>query len=235
MASEFRVSGMLAPMTALLFLALSIGIVDSVNPSTLGPALYLATGKAAAKSVALFAAGAFGVYTIGGIAIALGPGQALLDLLPHPGHRLVHVLELLGGGFALLLAAGLWIKREVIERRLGRATSGNERGGRGPFLLGVGIMLVELPTAFPYFAVIAAAVGSGKRLVDQLIVLVVFNLAFVTPLLAILALCAFAQERSTAALATWRVRINRVGPILLPAVVLIAGIVLIVVGLAGLT
>jgi cytochrome c biogenesis protein CcdA len=216
-------------------LALSIGIVDSINPSTLGPALYLATGKKAARNVALFTAGAFGVYAIGGIAIALGPGQALLDLLPHPSHRLVHLLELYGGAIALLLAAGLWVKRGSIERRLGRATSGSEKGGRGPFLLGAGIMLVELPTAFPYFAVIAAVVGSGKRLVDQLIVLVVFNLAFVTPLLAILALCAFAQERSAGTLEAWRVRIKRLGPTLLPIVVLIAAIVLIAIGIAGLT
>ncbi|HWB22848.1 MAG TPA: GAP family protein [Gaiellaceae bacterium] len=220
-------------MVALLALALSIGFVDSVNPSTLGPALYLATGRQAARNVALFAAGAFGVYTVGGIAIALGPGQALLDVLPHPGHRVVHLFELYGGVLAVLLAVGLWLKRRSIERRLGRARS--ERGGHGPFLLGAGIMLVELPTAFPYFALIAAVVGSGRRLVDQVVVLLLFNLIFVAPLLAIVALCAFAQERSAGTLELWRMRINRLGPILLPAIVLIAGIVLVAVGAAGLT
>lgn len=96
-------------------------------------------------------------------------------------------------------------------------------------------MLVELPTAFPYFALIAAVVGSGRRLVDQVVVLLLFNLIFVAPLLAIVALCAFAQERSAGTLELWRMRINRLGPILLPAIVLIAGIVLVAVGAAGLT
>jgi cytochrome c biogenesis protein CcdA len=225
---------MLARMVGLVLLALSIGMVDSLNPSTLGPALYLATGEKAARNLALFTAGAFGVYLAGGVAIALGPGQALLALLPHPDERSVHLLELGGGAIALLLAGVLWWKRGSIERRLGKTTS-KGKGGHGSLLLGGGIMLVELPTAFPYFAVIAAVVGSGRSWFDQLIVLLVFNLMFIAPLLAILALCTFARDRSQRRLAVWRLRINRLGPILLPAVILVAGIVLIAVGIVGLS
>ena len=214
-------------MIALLALALSVGIVDSINPSTIGPALYLATGKNAVRNVALFTVGAFSVYIVGGIAIALGPGQALLALLPRPDRHILHLLELVIGVGALLLAAVLWRERGRIETRLDRRKGST--GGHGPLLLGAGIMVVELPTAFPYFAVIAAVVGSGRNMADQLIALLLFNVAFIAPLLGILALCAFARSERT--LEALRVRVDRAGPILVPALVLVVGLVLIVLGL----
>jgi cytochrome c biogenesis protein CcdA len=212
---------------ALLALALSVGFVDSINPSTVGPALYLATGKNAGRSVALFIVGVLTVNIVGGIAIALGPGQALLALLPRPDNHILHLLELVIGVGILLLAAVLWRERGRIETRLNRRKAGT--GGHGPLLLGAGIMAVELPTAFPYFAVIAAVVGSGRNMADQLITLLLFNVAFIAPLLGILALCAFARSERT--LEAWRVRVDRAGPILVPALVLVVGLVLIVLGL----
>jgi hypothetical protein len=66
---------------ALIALALSVGIVDSINPSTIGPAVYLASTTHAARSLSLFTAGVFAVYATGGIALALGPGQALPTII----------------------------------------------------------------------------------------------------------------------------------------------------------
>jgi cytochrome c biogenesis protein CcdA len=139
------------------------------------------------------------------------------------------VLELVIGVGALLLAAVLWRGRTRIEARLDRRRG--SAGSRAPLLLGAGIMAVELPTAFPYFAVIAAVVGSGRNVGDQLIALFVFNVAFIAPLLGILALCTFASARSEHSLQAWRVRVDRLGPILVPALVLVVGIVLLVLGL----
>jgi cytochrome c biogenesis protein CcdA len=212
-------------MLALIALALSVGIVDSINPSTVGPALYLASGANAVRSIALFTAGAFTVYAAGGIVLALGPGQAL----PHPGHRVVHLLELGFGAAAIVLAVVLWLARDRIARRLQRRHEGS--GGRAPFLLGAGIMAVELPTAFPYFAVIAAVADSGRDVVDQVAALLLFNLAFVAPLVGILALRAVAGERGERALESWRLRIDRQGAVLVPALVLVIGVVLVVLGL----
>ena len=213
-------------MIALLVLALSVGIVDSINPSTVGPALYLAAGAHSVRNLALFIVGASGVYTAGGIALALGPGEAL----PQPGHHVVQLLELIAGAGALLLAAILWLIRERIARRLKRHRP--RRDGRAPLLLGAGIMAVELPTAFPYFVVIAAVADSGRNVTDQVIALLVFNAAFIAPLLAILVLRAGAGTRSAGVLESWRLRIDRQGPVLVPALLLAIGIVLIVLGLA---
>ncbi len=212
-------------MLALLALALSVGIVDSINPSTVGPALYLAAGSNAVRSLALFTAGAFVVYTTGGIILALGPGEAL----PQPSHRVVRLLELGFGSGAVVLAVVLWFARGWVGRRLQRQHT-NSESGRGPLLLGAGIMAVELPTAFPYFAVIVAVAGSGRGVADQIGALLLFNLAFVAPLLGILALRAFAGARGERALESLRGRIDAHGAKLVPALVLAIGIVLLVLG-----
>ena len=59
--------------------------------------------------------------------------------------------------------------------------------GRSSALLGATITAVELPTAFPYFAAIAAIVGSGVGPARQVILLLLFNVCFVLPLLVIVA------------------------------------------------
>jgi cytochrome c biogenesis protein CcdA len=214
-------------MLALLALALSVGIVDSINPSTVGPALYIAAGSNAVRSLALFTAGAFAVYTTGGIVLALGPGEAL----PQPSHRVVRLLELGVGAGAVVLAVALWLARGWVGRRLQRQHTRTGGGGRGPLLLGAGIMAVELPTAFPYFAVIVAVAGSGRSVVDQVGALLLFNLAFVAPLLGILALRAFAGPRGERALESLRGRIDAHGAELVSLLVLAIGIILLVLGL----
>jgi hypothetical protein len=74
-------------MTHLLALALLIGIVDSANPSTIAPALYFAAGKDADTSLAGFIAGVFFTNLAAGVLLALGPGQALMAVVPRPGAR----------------------------------------------------------------------------------------------------------------------------------------------------
>src|SRR5207253_11148571 len=73
-----RASDKLAPVVALVFLVVSVGLVDSLNPSTIAPALYLATGKNAVRSLAGFTAGVFGFNLAGGVVLLLGPGRAVV-------------------------------------------------------------------------------------------------------------------------------------------------------------
>jgi cytochrome c biogenesis protein CcdA len=129
----------------------------------------------------------------------------------------------------ILLAAVLWVTRSWIAARLKRHQESGT--SRAPFLLGAGIMAVELPTAFPYFAVIAAVVASGRNITEQVVVLLVFNVAFIAPLVAVLALRALAGQRGEAALESWRLRIDAHGAVLVPVLVLAIGIVLLVAGL----
>src|SRR5689334_19451946 len=101
-------------MNHLLAVVIGVGLVDSANPSTIVPALYLAAGRHAVKSLAGFTAGIFTANLVAGVIVALGPGKAIMAALPHPGEHARHLVELAAGGLALLLALVLWLQRERV-------------------------------------------------------------------------------------------------------------------------
>ena len=214
-------------MTGLALLVLAIGIADSINPSTVAPALYLALGHDGVRSVAAFTAGVFTVYLAGGIALTLGPASAV----PNPGATLKHLIEIGLGLGTLAFALVLWLTRGRIARRL----ADEERRVRGaPVLLGAAIMAVELPTAFPLFAAIAAIVASGRGPVTEVLLIVLFTVAFVTPLLAILGVRAAAGAPGRARLERLRLSLERRAPVLLPALALAIAAALLLAGGIGL-
>jgi cytochrome c biogenesis protein CcdA len=217
-------------MLRLIGVVVSIGLADSLNPSTIGPALYLATGKRARGRVAEFTIAVFAVYLLGGIVIALGPGQLLRSLFPHPHARARHWIEI-GVGIAMLLAAALlWRHRARLARR---ELPDFDPHGRSSWLLGATITAVELPTAFPYFAAIAAIVGSGLGAPRQLVLLVLFNICFILPLLGIVATLTFAGPRANHWLGIGRRFLERYWPQVLAGLALVAGTFVIILGATG--
>jgi cytochrome c biogenesis protein CcdA len=218
-------------VVGLAALVVSIGIVDSVNPSTIAPALYLATGKKGERSLALFVAGVFAVNMLAGLVVVLGPGRLVLSFVPHPDSHAKHLLELALGLFCLVIAAALWIGRRHVERSFAVVDA---RVQQSSLVLGAAIQVVELPTAFPYFAAIAAIVASDANIPEQIVLLALFNAAFVVPLLAILAIRRLAGKRADPLLESWRTWLQRWTPVLIPALFLVIGLGLIAVGAVGL-
>jgi len=217
-------------MLRLIGIMISIGLADSINPSTVAPALFLAAHANPRRAVAQFTAGVFFVYLLGGAAIALGPGQLVLSLVPKPDLETRHVLEVVAGG--VLIAVGMWLWRsrnQLGKKRLPMVDS----EGRAAWLLGATIMALELPTAFPYFAAIAAIVGSGENIVKQVILLVLFNVCFILPLLGILATLWLLGDRAELALARARDFLERRWPVLLSLVALLGGAITVTLGLTG--
>jgi cytochrome c biogenesis protein CcdA len=218
-------------LTRLALIVISIGLADSLNPSTVGPALYLATTGHARRQIAEFATGVFAVNLIGGAVIALGPGQLLLALVPEPSKTTKNIVEVIVGAAILLAAIVLWTqRRRLAARSLPGAT---RRSGPG-LALGAGISLVELPTAFPYFAAIAAIIASDLAVPQQVGLLVLFNLAFILPVLAILfVLVAFGAraDRVLGEASNW---LQRQWPVLLAALGLVVGTGILGAGAIGL-
>lgn len=217
-------------MLALAVLVGGIGLADSLNPSTVGPALYLATRERAVARLLAFTAGALAVNLSAGLILTLGPGQALLRLVPRPGPRVVHAVELAVGAALIVTAVVLWFVRHRISQRI---LAEEHRLSRSSFLAGGTIIAVELPTALPYFAAIAAIVASGRSVLDQVVLLLVFNLAFVAPLLAIVLVRAAAGERARRPLDAARRALDRHSGAIVAAVVLLIGVALLVTGATG--
>ena len=218
-------------MVTLVALVVTVGVLDSVNPSTVGPALYLATRRRGGRGVGAFTVGVFGVSLLGGLVLTLGPGYAIVAALPRPGTHTTALVELCVGAASVLVALGLWLERSRIARRVRRD---ERRVARSPLILGAGIIAVELPTAFPYFAVIAAIVGSGRHVATQIALLVLFNTIFVAPLVAITAARSLMHNRAEPSLARLRDGIDRHAAALLPALVALVAVALLAIGAFGL-
>jgi cytochrome c biogenesis protein CcdA len=219
-------------MLRALGVVLSIGLADSLNPSTTVTGLLLASGARPRRAVLEFAAGVFVVFLVGGLVLTLGPGAAILALVPHPTATTRYILETVAGTTMLVSSAVLWRRRGSPgeERTPGRT------GRRGsPFTLGVTIAAVELPTAFPYFAAIAAIVGSGVNLLMQTVLVAVYDGCFVVPLLVIAIAITSAGESAVARLTRARHWLARHWPVLLSRLALVAGIFILTLGITGLT
>ncbi len=180
-------------MLRVLALVVSIALADALNPGTIVPALYYATTETGRRRVAAFAAAFFAVNLVGGLILVLGPGQLLLNAISRPSESAKFTVEVAAGA-TLMIVGGVLLARGPSEAEEPGPTPA-PAGGRGAGAVGATIAAVELPTALPYFAAIAAIVGSGVGLVSQLILVGVFNVVFISPVLAILVSLSVAGPR----------------------------------------
>jgi cytochrome c biogenesis protein CcdA len=216
---------------ALAILVLSVGALDSLNPSTLAPAVVIALGEHPVRRLSFFTAGIFVVSTAGGLVILFALGRTLVARIAHPSAHTQHVLEL-AIGIVLLVAAGLlWVLRARLRSRLTRAPKGAERS---TFLLGAGIMAIELPTAFPYFAAILATLGAVNGAARQTVFVVLYNVVFVAPLVLLTAIVAASGDRYRERIARVSEAIRDRAPVVLPIGVACIGGALTAIGLRGL-
>jgi cytochrome c biogenesis protein CcdA len=208
-----------------------IGFGDSLNPTTIGAAMYLATLDHPRRRLTEFLAGFLGVNLLGGLLVMLGPGELLLGIVPKPRATARHVIEVIAGLALLTIAVLLWSGRRALGRRKPPTSSGSKRTG---FMLGAGLAAVELPTALPYFAAIAVIVGSGLSISGRVLALVLFNVAFIAPVLAILLALVILGDSVREPLARIHAWILRHWPSLLACIAALAGAAILAAGVTGL-
>jgi cytochrome c biogenesis protein CcdA len=220
-------------MLRLTVLMVTIGLADSINPSTIAPALYLASGERARTRVAEFTLSVFLVYLAGGVLIGVGAGQLVRSVVPDIDIRqTVRFVGEIVAGVLLIGAAGLiWTRRDQMLAR-GLPTASPDR--RSSVILGASITAVELPTAFPYFAAIAAIVGSGLDAAQDFALLLIFNVCFVLPLIGIQLTLVFGGDRANEMLARGRRFLERRWPHVLCGLVTLVALIALFFGATGL-
>jgi cytochrome c biogenesis protein CcdA len=214
----------------LVVLVVSVACVDSLNPGTIVPALYLATGRRAVGAVFGFAAGFLVLNVVAG-SIALVLGHRLAIQVPRPSQSHLHVAEVVLGLLAVAASTILWVRRRRIQQVVSLAEA---RTTRVAPLAGATIAAVEFPTALPYLAVIAALAASHEPTPALMGLVVLFNLIFLAPVVAIGVVRASAGPRTVDTLTRLRVFTARRAGDAVAVLVLGLGIVLLVLGLSGL-
>ncbi|MEA2468402.1 MAG: hypothetical protein QOJ57_2528, partial [Thermoleophilaceae bacterium] len=157
---------------------------DSLNPATIAVAVLLATGRRPVPRLLLYALGTGVTYFLGGLLLVLGPAELLHSLLHRTPTTAGYVAEVVIGVIGVAAAVWIWTRRPAsVERRLPTDVSPPKA-----LLIGAGITLVDLPTALMYFAAIALIARANISVASEVVLLVIFNVAYVAPLLAVAAL-----------------------------------------------
>ena len=136
------------------------------------------------------------------------------------------ILQILIG--FVLVVAGLRIGRGRKQQTEEEAAT--EVTASQAFLAGAGMTIVGLPGAVPYLAAINLILRSDQTTRQEVMVLVVYNIVFVAPLAAIVALSLVLGERSQRLLHNIRGFFDRWGQRLIVSLMLVLGALLIMDG-----
>jgi cytochrome c biogenesis protein CcdA len=217
-------------MRQLISPVLLIGLADSLNPATIAVAVFLATQRHAVSRLMAFTLGTGLTYFVGGLALTLGPAALLQSVVHHHAGNRTRIAEIVAGLVALAVAAWLWTRPgEKIARRVPE-----DLGPGRAFLLAAGITIVDLPTALPYFGAILLIVAADVSDASRIALLVIFNVAYVVPLLAITVLVAMFGKRVSGLLARLRDIVTRWSARILAIITGASGCYLFAVGIVGL-
>jgi cytochrome c biogenesis protein CcdA len=218
-------------MTQLVVPILLFGLADSLNPATIAVAVLLAAGRRPVPRLLLYALGTGVTYFLGGLLLVLGPADLLHSLLHRKPTTAGYVVEVVIGAIGIAAAAWLWTRRAAsVERRLPTEVSPAKA-----LLIGAGITLVDLPTALMYFAAIALIARADISLASEVGLLVIYNVAYVAPLLIVAALAGLLGKKAGPAIERLRGFVARWGQRLLAALTAGGAAYLLVKGVAGLS
>ncbi len=221
-------------MPELILVLTPIALMDSTSiiPLCIVFLVILLGGPSPLLRSTALVAGVFVTYLACGLLVLFGL-QSVLDAInayamkvwkdPNTQELIVQILI----GFALLVA-GLRIARAREQQTERKAPT--EMTASQAFVSGAGMTIVGLPGAVPYLAAINLILRSDQTTRQEVITLVVYNIAFVAPLAAIVAASLVLGERSQRLLQGIRGLLDRWGQRLIVSLMLALGALLIMDG-----
>lgn len=200
---------------------LGIALVDSLNPSALVVTTLLLAGHDPFRRSLAYVAGIAVTYYVVGVAVVLGADDLLtaaVDAFSRP--------EV---GFGVEAALGVVLVAFGLRRRRERGDAAPRLRGSGvvaAFLTGMTVTAVESTTALPYVGALTALVRAEVSLATILVALAVYNLVFVLPPLALVALQAARPGRAEAVLARVRGWLRRLDSRLTRGLLVVLGLLM---------
>jgi cytochrome c biogenesis protein CcdA len=224
----------LTTVPALALAVVAIAAPDSLNPSLIVAAVFLTLGAHPIRRSVMFTITAFVVTLAGGLAIGLGLGDLILSLLPKLSRTVKYDLFVAVGVVVMIGGVVLWWRRSALASEPSDTHEDPTHGGSA-VLLGAGIAGVELLTAFPYFAAIAMVVGSSVSGPSKLFLLVLYNVIYVLPLIAIVVVRAIMGQKGSQMLVPVSAWIETHWPHVAAPIAVVAGAALTIYGIVQLT
>ena len=169
------------------------------------------------------------MYFVGGLVLTLGPSELIRTATQRPDSTPVDVVFLVAGLVAVGFAVWVFLNR----KKEAKIPDVSMHPGSA-LALGAGMTAVDLPTAFPYFAAIVAIIGEGLTAPAEIGALLLFNVAYIVPIVVIAVAAAVLGDRAAAFLEKVRVFVTRWSPMLLSLLSLVVGLALIFSGIDGL-
>ena len=222
-------------MAELVLVLTPIALVDSTSiiPLCIVALIVLLDGPSPLFRSTALLAGIFVTYLVCGLLVLFGLQSVFnainayaLKVWQDPNTEELLFQILIG---LVLLVLGLRIARARKKQTGQKAPAAMT--GRQAFLAGAGMTIVGLPGAVPYLAAIDLILRSELTAGQEVMALVVYNIVFVAPLAAIVALGLVLGERSQRILQSIRVFFDRWGLRLIVGLMLLLGALLITDGI----
>jgi cytochrome c biogenesis protein CcdA len=211
-------------MIGVLLAVIPLAMVDSLNPASITIAVCLTVVDRPVPALRANIAAVYITYFLIAVAVTLGPGNAIRDVIGHHSSTAVQMTALLSGLLLIAVSVLLW-------RHRGRSSDAPEPhagiGRRGAALLGVLGTIADIPTAAPLIAAIALIEHTHLSVVSALVIFAVYCEIYTLPLQAVLAIHVRMGRAGHHLIVAMRWRVERWAPVVLSAFCLVIGFALI--------
>jgi len=209
-------------MLELALYATGLGLIDSVNPVSIGFLIVLFPLLRRPIEGFWYVAGTFLTYLVVGFGLYLGLAISLKEVMTS-----IPMLAWVGSQLAVglgLVALGsfLW-SRQTVQK------SGARPIRVGPltlFLLGASNTIFDLPTSLPYIVLLGRLTAIGAEPVLAILILGAYNLVYIAPMLALQITYMIFRERIRPALDRLFLFLDRANRVLTIGLSILAGLVL---------
>lgn len=210
-------------MNALLTSIVVFALIDSINPNALAVQIYLLSTPKPIKRSLAFIVGDFLATLIAGLLITFGLTQVISQVFSH-FTEVIYLFQLLLGITLVLLGCYFYkfFSKSKITNSLKSLKAINAA------LLGGTIAFSEAPTALPYLAAIEKIVQENLSYSQIIVCLTIYNLVFVSPLIILLLLYLFFQQKSLGILDYIQRFVNRWIPKIMRLIAVIFGLLLVI-------
>lgn len=215
-------------MLELLLLLLPIVITDALNPVLAAAVIFALGTPGPYRAAAAVLAGWLTVNLVAGAALVLGLGLVTGAAGAQPIELALQVPVAFGLVWFAYLAARSGEDPRGARRASRPTRSMHTLGPLAGILLGAMIDVVELPFALPYFAAVIQILKADLGVGEALVVLAIYNLAYLLPFAALVVLRFVYRGRSVALFERVNAGMEKAGALVLPLLLFVLGAVLLV-------